>query len=307
MLKALMPVSVYCVGVVAGTETFSLSRYANMAVITAGVALASYGELNFNWLGVFIQLGAVAVEAIRLVLIELLLNRANLNLNSNPMLSMYYISPCCLLCLTVPFFAVEYDALVSPIATWVWDSRVFLGNAAIAMALNLAVYLLIGKTSALTMNVASVLKDWVCITVSNFFFFEPTTGLQLVGYGIGVLAVSYYNYSKYKVRRLAGTKAQDQRRGLSCRNECCGGSAGEAQKAGSGAQGGRRQSGRWMSGGLRGERCTSTRIQSACQYARRWRSRVSEHKLGRGKRIEGLALAKPVNSSFPARRGLHGQ
>jgi hypothetical protein len=34
---------------------------------------------------------------------------------------------------------------------------------------------------------------------------------------------------------------------------------------------------------------------------------VSEHRLGRGKRIEGLALAKPVNSSFAARRGLHGQ
>lgn len=207
MLKALMPVSVYCVGCICGTESFMWSRYANMAVITAGVALASYGELNFNWLGVSIQLSAVVVEAFRLVLIELLLNRANLKLNANPMLSMYYISPCCLLCLTVPFFSVEYDALVSPYATWVWDSRIFFGNAAVAMALNLAVYLLIGKTSALTMNVASVVKDWVCITSSNFFFYEPTTALQLFGYGIGVAAVSFYNWQKYREKLKAQATA----------------------------------------------------------------------------------------------------
>jgi hypothetical protein len=39
-----------------------------------------------------------------------------------------------------------------------YDPAILLSNAAMAFALNMSVYLLIGKTSALTMNVAGVLK-----------------------------------------------------------------------------------------------------------------------------------------------------
>lgn len=215
MLKALMPVSVYAVGVVCGTETFYWSRLVNMAVITIGVAIASYGELNFNWIGLLVQLGAVVVEAFRLVLVELLLNRAGLKLNANPFLSLYYISPCCFLCLLVPFFAVEYSQLRDPAGTWHFDTGIFLGNAATAMGLNLAVYMLIGNTSALTMNVASVIKDWVCISMSNFVFYAPITATQLEGYGIAFIAVAYYSETKRReaIKREAAARADENGEG----------------------------------------------------------------------------------------------
>ena len=38
------------------------------------------------------------------------------------------------------------------------------------LALNLAIYLLIGKTSALTLNVAGVVKDWLLIGLSLLIF-----------------------------------------------------------------------------------------------------------------------------------------
>ena len=45
-----------------------------------------------------------------------------------------------------------------------FNKSVLLSNALSAFALNLAVFLLIGKTSALTMNIAGVIKDWcVCV------------------------------------------------------------------------------------------------------------------------------------------------
>ena len=47
---------------------------------------------------------------------------------------------------------------------------VFLSNAAAAFGLNMSVFLLIGKTSALTMNVAGVLKDWLLIGLSVAIF-----------------------------------------------------------------------------------------------------------------------------------------
>lgn len=43
---------------------------------------------------------------------------------------------------------------------------VLLTNALTAFALNMAVFLLIGKTSALTMNIAGVVKDWMLIGLS---------------------------------------------------------------------------------------------------------------------------------------------
>ena len=67
----------------------------------------------------------------------------------------------------------------------------------------MAVYLLIGKTSALTMNVAGVVKDWLLIFISSALFDAPITKLQLLGTGLGFVAVCYYNYSKYKDREKA--------------------------------------------------------------------------------------------------------
>lgn len=73
MLKALMPVAVFIVGCVFRTETFSTQALLNMVVVTAGVAIASYGEINLVWVGVFLQLLSVATESTRLTLVSLLL------------------------------------------------------------------------------------------------------------------------------------------------------------------------------------------------------------------------------------------
>lgn len=45
-----------------------------------------------------------------------------------------------------------------------------------------AVFLLIGKTSALTMNIAGVIKDWMLIFFSFYLFKAPVTALNLAGY-----------------------------------------------------------------------------------------------------------------------------
>ncbi len=45
-----------------------------------------------------------------------------------------------------------------------------------------AVFLLIGKTSALTMNIAGVIKDWLLIFCSYYLFRAPVTALNMLGY-----------------------------------------------------------------------------------------------------------------------------
>jgi hypothetical protein len=46
------------------------------------------------------------------------------------------------------------------------------------------VFLLIGKTSALTMNIAGVIKDWGLILASFYLFKAPLTALNLAGYAL---------------------------------------------------------------------------------------------------------------------------
>lgn len=61
-------------------------------------------------------------------------------------------------------------------------------------------FLLIGKTSALTMNIAGVIKDWLLIFFSFYLFHAPVTQLNLLGYVFCCTGVAVYNYMKLQVR-----------------------------------------------------------------------------------------------------------
>ncbi|KAM5564512.1 putative sugar phosphate/phosphate translocator [Rosa sericea] len=193
MLKALMPVAVYSIGVSFKKETFKTDTMVNMLSISVGVAIAAYGEARFDTWGVILQLGAVVFEATRLVLIQILLSSKGITLN--PITSLYYVAPCCLAFLLVPWIYVEYPTLRDT-SSFHFDYVIFGTNSLCAFALNLAVFLLVGKTSALTMNVAGVVKDWLLIAFSWSVIKDTVTPINLVGYGLAFLGVAYYNHSK---------------------------------------------------------------------------------------------------------------
>lgn len=163
-------------------------------------------------IGVVQQLSALVFEATRLMLVQVLMNSQGYTLN--PIQSLYYVSPACLVCLTVPYLLLEYPVMRSSDA-WVLRPSVMLANAATAFCLNLAVFLLIGKTSALTMNIAGVIKDWMLIWMSMRMFTAPVTFLNLVGYTVAFLGVCWYNYiklnaAKAKVPKPGGVQAADE-------------------------------------------------------------------------------------------------
>ncbi|KAE9464400.1 hypothetical protein C3L33_03695, partial [Rhododendron williamsianum] len=166
---------------------------ANMVSISIGVAIAAYGEAKFDTWGVVLQLGAVAFEATRLVMIQILLTSKGITLN--PITSLYYVAPCCLVFLSVPWIFVEYP-LLRETSSFHFDFWIFGTNSLCAFALNLAVFLLVGKTSALTMNVAGVVKDWLLIAFSWSVIKDVVTPVNLLGYGVAFLGVAYYNHAK---------------------------------------------------------------------------------------------------------------
>jgi hypothetical protein len=84
-------------------------------------------------------------------------------------------------------------------------------NALTAFALNLAVFLLIGKTSALTMNIAGVIKDWMLIFASQHLFGNTVSFLNYVGYVIAFLSVGMYNFNKLRAAKRADRQREREK------------------------------------------------------------------------------------------------
>jgi hypothetical protein len=120
------------------------------------------GEVVFVWAGVIFQVASMLSEATRLTLVQLLLQSRGIILN--PITTLYYIAPVCLACLLIPLATLEAEQLI--LHHWKLHPGLILLSAVAAFALNCSVFLLIGKTSALTMNLAGVAKDVMLIYLS---------------------------------------------------------------------------------------------------------------------------------------------
>ncbi|CAN1797545.1 Probable sugar phosphate/phosphate translocator At3g14410 [Linum perenne] len=214
MLKAVMPVAVFILGVAAGLELMSCRMLLIMSVISVGVLVASYGEINISWVGVVYQMGGVVGEALRLIFMEILVKRKGLKLN--PISVMYYVSPCrqnsygnlnviavvivqcSAICLFIPWIFLEKPKMEAQ-GTWNFQPVVLMLNSLCTFALNLSVFLVISHTSALTIRVAGVVKDWVVVLLSALLFADTKlTIINLFGYGIAIAGVAAYNNTKLK-------------------------------------------------------------------------------------------------------------
>ncbi|KAK9154384.1 hypothetical protein Sjap_001864 [Stephania japonica] len=195
MLKALMPVATFLMAVVCGTDKLRWDVFLNMVLVSVGVVVSSYGEIHFNVIGTVYQVTGIFAEALRLVLTQVLLQKKGLMLN--PVTSLYYIAPCSFLFLFVPWYLLEKP--VMQVAQIQFNFWIFFSNALSALALNFSIFLAIGRTGAVTIRVAGVLKDWILIALSTVIFPESTiTELNITGYAIALCGVVMYNYLKVK-------------------------------------------------------------------------------------------------------------
>ncbi|KAG8062254.1 hypothetical protein GUJ93_ZPchr0003g18029 [Zizania palustris] len=195
MLKALMPVATFIMAVLCGTDKLRWDLFLNMVLVSVGVVVSSYGEIHFNVIGTLYQVTGILAEALRLVLTQVLLQKKGLTLN--PITSLYYIAPCSFIFLFVPWYLLEKPEMdASQIQFNYW---IFFFNAVAAFALNISIFLVIGRTGAVTIRVAGVLKDWILIALSTIIFPESIiTSLNIIGYAVALCGVVMYNYLKMK-------------------------------------------------------------------------------------------------------------
>lgn len=180
MLKAFTPVAVLLMSFSLGLKQPSGTLTLIVAMISFGVAIASYGEINFQMSGFIHQVLGIAFESTRLVLVQVLLQ----GLKMDPLVSLYYFSPVCMTfnLILLPFmegFEPFYElGKLGPV--------VLLTNAGVAFGLNVASVFLIGAASSLTLTLAGVLKDILLIVFSMFLLGSSVTPIQFFGYGIAL-------------------------------------------------------------------------------------------------------------------------
>ena len=99
----------------------------------------------------------------------------------------------------IPFYLLEYPKMLES-NDWSLDPALMFANGCVAFLLNIAVFLVIGRTSAVTMRVAGVVKDWTLICLSAVLFGAKISVLTLSGYGVAFVGVTLYNRQKQLVR-----------------------------------------------------------------------------------------------------------
>jgi drug/metabolite transporter (DMT)-like permease len=201
MLKATTPVAVLLSGWALGVSQPSLKVFLNVSFIVIGVILASMGEIKFVVVGVVYQIGGVIFEALRLTMVQRVLSSPDLKMD--PLVSLYYFAPIC--------------AVMNFIVAMVWEvPRVsmddfynvglftFLINGLCAFLLNIAVVLLIGKTSAVVLTLCGVLKDIMLVAASMMIWGTQVTPLQFFGYSIALGGMVYYKLGYDKLKAYIG-------------------------------------------------------------------------------------------------------
>ena len=150
MLKAWTPTVVLAFSIIAGLEAPSWRLLGIMLVMSGGVALAIRGELELAPFGLLMMLLSVVLEALRLVLVELLLACPDDRLSG--LAGVYYTAPICFVAITPVAYAFEREQLAAAVRAGRVDARALLLNAVLAFLLNVSSLLLVKRTSALTLK-----------------------------------------------------------------------------------------------------------------------------------------------------------
>lgn len=199
MLKATTPVAVLLATWALRVESVDFKKLLNVSAIVIGVVIASFGEIDFVLTGFLFQVGGIAFEAVRIVMVQRLLSGAEFKMD--PLVSLYYFAPvCAFMNLSVAlFWEVPSVTMEQVYAVGLWT---LLLNASIAFMLNVSVVFLIGKTSGLVLTLCGVLKDILLVIASVIIWGTMISTLQVFGYSIAIAGMLWFRLGPEKLKEL---------------------------------------------------------------------------------------------------------
>ena len=196
MLKAAVPCVTMIVLVGANLEKPHRVTVLGVAVLTFGTALAAYGEIHFQWIGIVMMFSSEFSEACRMAVLQYLLG----NLRFELVEGLYVMAPASFGFLALGIACFEWGALMEEDGFGIIARapHKFICAALLGFAVNLLTLGVIKSTSSLTFKVIGQVKNTLVILVSVAFFGSAITGLQVIGYSISMVGFAVYQRGKQR-------------------------------------------------------------------------------------------------------------
>ncbi|KAF5247857.1 hypothetical protein FANTH_6138 [Fusarium anthophilum] len=190
MLKSTGPVCTLVASWMWGVAQPDSKTFGNIMLIVAGVAISSFGEIEFSWWGFLFQMCGTIAEAVRVVMIQVMLSAEGLRMD--PLVGLYYYAPVCTL---MNMFVVLFSE--GPRFKWEDAAQagygVLLANACLAFFLNVISVFLIGKTSGLVMTLSGILKSILLVAASVVLWGTHISLTQTLGYAVALMGLVLYS------------------------------------------------------------------------------------------------------------------
>lgn len=156
--------------------------------------------MNFNPTGFAMCLGAGFLAALRVVVSHTVLHGQGMD-GLDPISLLYIAAPSSVVSILPAAIPLEMESIIE--SHFFRDSSLFwttwwsvLAGGVLAINLNFSEFVLIGRTSALTLNVAGNIKVVAVSALSVLFFKASISALNICGYAVCILGVWIYNMRK---------------------------------------------------------------------------------------------------------------
>ncbi|OZJ06176.1 hypothetical protein BZG36_01026 [Bifiguratus adelaidae] len=178
-------------------QTTSMTAMFACLIVFLGFVIGSYGEINFSWPGMFAGVGSSAFVALYGIYVKKTLGAVDNNqwrlLHYNTTLSILLLAP-----------LVLFSGELSEIRENVY----FLGEfgfwflmvvtAISGFAVNIAMFLQIKFTSALTNTISGTAKACVQTILAAMIFRNPISGMNGLGIVLALIGSGYYSFVRYR-------------------------------------------------------------------------------------------------------------
>lgn len=215
MIKASSPMWVLLFALLHGLERPDALLMGAVGLISTGTMLTAYGHIHAELLGSALAVAAVALAGYRWALTQLLLQPATpLHAGSPRPLSVldtvWHISPVIAVVALPLALTLEAGSLApsvflhSPRAA-LQLAGVLSVQSALIFALLVAEYLVVQRTSVLTLAVAGMVKELCTILLAVFIWGDRISALNAAGFGVCLTGIAVYQGIKLRqLRRKEG-------------------------------------------------------------------------------------------------------
>lgn len=194
MSRASLPITTMVALWLARVETPTNAVIKAVSVTAVGCAIAAYGEVHLNTIGILLCISNLVMESVRLVMTQYLL----VGCDMHPMQSLKFIMPAALLVLVAGSVIKELPAMRQKGAMGIVlaNPGLFFIAACAGLVVNILGVIIIKLSSATTLKVLAAVRGPIVVLLGVMLFAEVVSALEFVGYSIALAGFVWYNVAK---------------------------------------------------------------------------------------------------------------